>query len=98
MSILVQFQSWDGILAPGTELFKKFFPFIFFPFFRFYFFLERVEGSEKERERNIDVQEVNRLAASCTPHTRDLVSNSGMRPNWESNWQPFSSLVSTQIH
>ena len=38
--------------------------------------LERGKGWEKERERNIDVREKHRLAASCT------------RPDWGPNLQP----------
>ena len=35
-------------------------------------FLERREGREKERERNIDVQEIHHSVASCTPLTGNL--------------------------
>ena len=38
-----------------------------------YLFLERREGREKERERNIYVQEMHQLVASCTPPTGELV-------------------------
>ena len=34
-------------------------------------FLERGEGREKERERNIDVPEIHRSVASRTPQTWD---------------------------
>ena len=30
------------------------------------------------------------------PQLGDLASNSGMRPDWESNWQPVSLRVSIQ--
>ena len=48
----------------------------------FYLFLERGEGSK--RERNIDVQEKHRLVVSCTPPTEDLACNPGMCSHWES--------------
>ena len=50
-----------------------------------YLFLERGEGREKERERNIDVPEKQRLVASCTPPTGDLAHNPGLCPDWELN-------------
>ena len=57
---------------------------------RFYLFiLERWEGKEKEKERNIDVQEIHQLVDSCTPSTGDLALNPGMCPDQESNLQPF---------
>ena len=40
-----------------------------------YLFLENGQG--RERERNIDVPEKCRLAASCTPPTGDLAHNPG---------------------
>ena len=48
-------------------------------------FLEREEGREKERERNIDVRENHRNFTSRTPPAGDLARNSGMRPDQESN-------------
>ena len=56
--------------------------FIFF--LRFYLFLDRGEGREKEKERNID-----QLPLTHTPN-RGLAYNPGMCPDWESNWWPFS--------
>ena len=50
-----------------------------------YLFLEREEGREKERERNINVW----LPLMHVPPTGDLACNPGM-------WQPFSSQASTQ--
>ena len=41
---------------------------------------------DKERERNIDVQEIHKSVASHLSPTGDLACNSGMCPNWESNW------------
>ena len=45
-----------------------------------YLFLERGEGREKERGRNISVW----LPLTC-PHTGDLARNPGMCPDRESN-------------
>ena len=47
---------------------------------RFYLFLERGEGREKERERNINVW----LPLMCPP-TGDLARDPGICPDWESN-------------
>ena len=41
--------------------------FFFSFFFKIFLFLERGEGREKERERNISVWEKHQLVASCTP-------------------------------
>ena len=61
--------------------------FCFFNFFKdfIYLFSERVEGREKERERNVNVREKHQLAACCILPTSDLACNQGMRPDWESN-------------
>ena len=56
----------------------------FFFFLRFSLFLERGEGREKERERNIDW-----LPLTHSP-TRHLACNPGMCPDQESNQRPFS--------
>ena len=61
-----------------------------------YLFLDRGEGREKERERNIDVQEVHQWVASCMLPTGDLAHNPGMCPDWEPNQQPFGSQGDTQ--
>ena len=54
-------------------------------FLRFYLFiLEREEGKEKERERNINVW----LPSTC-PLTGDLACNPGMCPDWESIGDPL---------
>ena len=55
-----------------------------------YLFLERREGREKERERNISVQEIHWSVASHTPPTGDLC------PDWESSQQPLGSQAGTQ--
>ena len=61
-----------------------------------YSHLERGEGREKERGRNIDVREIHWLVVSLMPLAGDLVNNPGMCPDQESNQQPFSSQASTQ--
>ena len=49
-------------------------------FKRFYLFLERKEGKEKERERNINV-----WLPLARPPLGDLTCNPSMCPDWESN-------------
>ena len=65
-------------------------------FFIIYLFLEKGEGKEKEKSRNINVREIYRLVALCMHPPGDPADNPGMRPDWESNWQPFDSQASTQ--
>ena len=72
-----------------TDFFKKKKDFI-------YLFLQRGEGREKEREKNIDVWRIHPSVASRTSTTGDLAHNPGMYPDWESNWRPFGSQASTQ--
>ena len=67
-----------------------------FFFLRLYLFIFREKGREKERERNIDVQEIHQWVASGTPPTGNLAHNPGMCPDWESNWQPFGSQARSQ--
>ena len=55
---------------------------LFFQYF-IYLLLERVEGREKERERNINVW------FPLTNPTGDLVHISGVCPDWESNQDPL---------
>ena len=50
-----------------------------------YFFLQRWEGRQKERERNIDVHEKHQSVASRMLPTRDLAQNPGMCPDQEPN-------------
>ena len=53
-----------------------------------YLFLEREEGREKERERNINV---------WLPLVHgDLVNNPGMWPDWELKWRPFGLQAGAQ--
>ena len=61
-----------------------------------YLFLQREEGREKERERNIDVREICQLVASRAPPNGDLAHNPGMCPDWESNHQTFGPRAGTQ--
>ena len=61
-----------------------------------YSLLEKGEGREKKRERNINVREIHGSVASSTPPTGDLACNPDTYPNWELNWQPFSSQASVQ--
>ena len=45
-------------------------------------FLERGEGREKERERNINVREKHQLVASCIHLVRDWTRTPGMCSDW----------------
>ena len=51
--------------------------------------LERREGREIERVRNIEELEKHLWVASCAPPTRDLAPNPGMCPDQEFNQRPF---------
>ena len=53
-------------------------------------FLEKGEGNEKERERNIDV------GLPCTPPAGDLARNPGLCPDRESNWWLFGLQAGAQ--
>ena len=53
-------------------------------------FLESGREGERKGEKHQCV------VAFRTPPTRDLVSNPGMCPDWESNWGPCSLQASTQ--
>ena len=52
--------------------------FSFFLFLKILLGLDRREGREKERGRNIDVQEIHKSVASHTPPTEDLACNPGI--------------------
>ena len=69
--------------------------FILFKYF-IYLLLDRGEGREKKRERNIDVREKRPLVASHTPPTGDLAHNPGMCPDWDLNWWLFGSRAGAQ--
>ena len=55
-----------------------------------YLYLERGEGSEKDREKH------QYAVASRAPHTGELTRDPGMCPDWEPNWRPFGSQAGTQ--
>ena len=66
-----------------------------------YLLLEKVEGWEKMKERDIDVQKKHQLVAFCMPLNGDLAHSAGMCPDWESNRQPFTlqdDAQSTEPH
>ena len=63
--------------------------FIFFKDF-IYLLLERGQGREKERDRNINVWLL------IAHPSKDLARNTGMCPDWESNRRPFGSQAGTQ--
>ena len=83
----VKWQCWSGVLLKteknekeicsplpswGTSSKKKDFISLF---------SERVEGREKERERNIDAWETHQSIASCTSPTMGLAHNPSMCPD-----------------
>ena len=61
-------------------------------FLRFYLFIFRQRGREGEREG----EKHQCVVASHMPPTGDLASNPDMCPDWELNWQPFSSRTGAQ--
>ena len=61
-------------------------------------FLERGEGREKERERNINVRQKHSSVASGVPPTRDLACNPGRCPDWESNLLVHRPALSPLSH
>ena len=63
----------------------------------FLLFIFRERGREGGREG----EKYQRVVATHAPPTGDLACNTGMCPDWESNWQPFamqSSAQSTEPH
>ena len=68
-----------------------------FNFCNVYLFLERGEGREKERERNIDVWEKHPSFASHTsPNWGPGLQPRLVRPDWELNQLPLGSQASAQ--
>ena len=45
----------------------------------------------REGEGEREGKKHQRVVASYMPPTGDLAQNPGMGPDWESNWEPFSS-------
>ena len=87
MSVLEGLGSWEGPLWGGATGAGSRFPcshsWGFFK--RFYLFiLEKGEGREKERERNI-----NMWLLFARPLLGYSAHNPGLCPDWELNWQPF---------
>ena len=69
---------------------------MFLILFIYLFIFREGGGREKERERNIDMQQIHRSVVSCTSSTGDLACNPGMCPDWELNRQSFGLQTSTQ--
>ena len=61
-----------------------------------YLFLERGDEWEKDRERNVNMSEICESVASPMAPAGDLACHPGLCLDWELNWQPFGSQVSTQ--
>ena len=59
---------------------------------RFYLFIFRQWRREGEREG----EKHQCTVGSCVPPNGDLACNSGMCPDWESNWRPFGSQACPQ--
>ena len=53
-------------------------------------FLERGEGREKERKKNINMREKHQSVASCTRPKQNQTRNAGMCPDQKSNPQRFA--------
>ena len=76
----------------------------FFPFKKKYFiylFLERREGREKKRERNINVWEKHQMVASTLHPNQGPACNPGMCPAQELNHWPFAlwnGAQPTELH
>ena len=60
-------------------------------FKKVYSFLEREEGREKERERNVD-----QLPLTCASN-EEQTHNFGTCPDRELSWQPFALQDDTQL-
>ena len=74
---------------------------VFSPIYQLKFFKDlfifRERYREGERKRDLNVQEIHRSVASCTPPSGDLACNPGMCPDWESNQWPYGSQADTQF-
>ena len=73
---LCSFNTGKYPLFLASLSFKKYF---------IYLFLEREEGREEERERNMSVWEIHQSLVSIIPLRGDPAHNLGMCPAWESN-------------
>ena len=71
---------WRDSLLQISFLFKDF----------VYLFLKRGREREREEEKHQCV------VAPCVPPFGDLACNSGIGPDWESNWRPFGSQTGAQ--
>ena len=69
LSIMKEYFGYNGLTKTCLVFFKD-----------LYLFLDRGEGREKERERNINV-----WLPLVQPPTGDLAHNPGMCPDWELN-------------
>ena len=86
---MISLFSWEKL---SLEKLSNFYLFLILCFFKdfIYLFLERGEGRETERERNINV---------WLPFARPLLGTwpetQGMCPDWELNRRPFGSQAGT---
>ena len=76
---------WE-VLLDAVPLENKYIRISLFKIDLIYLLLEKGEGREKVRERNIHVQETPRSVASRAAPTGDLALNPGLSPDQESNW------------
>ena len=97
--LLTRHSVWETsspLLFQAMEIWGLFHFLYFLKILFIYFFLEREEGKEKERERNISV-----WLPLVHSQLGGLASNPFMFPDWESNQWPFGSQAcaqSTQLH
>ena len=77
-----QGSGWDFLIHYFSSFFLKL----------LYLFIFRERGMKGEKRHYIRET----LISSPMPLTGDLDCNPGMCPDWESNWQPFSSQAATQ--
>ena len=62
----------------------------------FLFFLKLFTFRDKGRKGEREGAKHQCVVASSMPPTGDLACNTGMCPDWESNWRPFGFQASTQ--